>query len=137
MSREHITVARRQDDGTLVQVFPDGTTIPFEATTNWDRLRAMTDDEVEAAALADPGAQPSTEEQLSRMGRIPGTKTLRRALRLSQEEFAARFHIPLVTVRDWEEGRAEPDQLALSYLRAIAGDPDGVEKALNRTSSRQ
>jgi DNA-binding XRE family transcriptional regulator len=37
-------------------------------------------------------------------------KTLRRALALTQEEFAARFRIPLGTLRDWEQGRSEPDQ---------------------------
>ena len=27
----------------------------------------------------------------------------------AQEEFAARFRIPLGTLRDWEQGRSEPD----------------------------
>ena len=59
-------------------------------------------------------------------------KTLRRALRLTQEEFAARYQIPLGTLRDWEEEqqRAEPDQPARAYLKAIAGDPEGVQRAL-------
>ena len=34
--------------------------------TDWDRLRGMTDDEVEAAARSDPDARPMTEEQLAR-----------------------------------------------------------------------
>jgi hypothetical protein len=37
---------------------------------------------------------------------------LRRALRLTQEEFAARYQIPLGTLRDWEQQRAEPDRPA-------------------------
>ena len=32
-----------------------------------------------------------------------------RTLFLSQEEFAAQFHIPIGTLRDWEQGRKEPD----------------------------
>jgi len=43
------------------------------------------------------------------MRRVPRAKTLRRALGLTQEEFAARFQIPLGTLRDWEQGRAEPE----------------------------
>ena len=61
---------------------------------------------------------------------MPRAKTLRRALGLTQEEFAARFQIPLGTLRDWEQGRAEPDQTARAYLRAIAGDPTAVHRAL-------
>ena len=59
-----------------------------------------------------------------------GRKTLRRALGLTQEEFAARFQIPLGTLRDWEQGKSEPDQSARAYLRAIAGDAAAVERAL-------
>jgi len=40
---------------------------------------------------------------------IPRVKIIRRALHLTQEEFAERYHIPLGTLRDWEQGRAEPD----------------------------
>ena len=35
---------------------------------------------------------------------------MRRALGLTQEEFATRYHIPIGTLRDWEQGRAQPDQ---------------------------
>ena len=44
------------------------------------------------------------------MNRTPQAKIIRRALELTQEEFAARYHIPLGTLRDWEQGRAAPDQ---------------------------
>ena len=64
------------------------------------------------------------------MKRVPRAKTLRRALGLTQEEFATRYHIPVGTLRDWEQGRSEPDQPAKAYLKAIAGDPDAVSRAL-------
>ncbi len=97
---------------------------------DWSRLDAMRDAEVHAAALRDPDAQPLTDEKLAQMRRVPRTKTLRRALGLTQEEFATRYQIPLGTLRDWEQGRAEPDQPARAYLRAIAGDPEAVQRAL-------
>jgi putative transcriptional regulator len=90
----------------------------------------MTDEEIHAAALADPDAQPLTPERLARMKRVPRAKTLRRALGLTQEEFAARYHLPLGTLRDWEQGVCEPDQAGRAYLRAIAGDPEAVSRAL-------
>jgi putative transcriptional regulator len=42
------------------------------------------------------------------MKRTPQVKVIRRALDLSQEEFAERFRIPLGTLRDWEQGRKDP-----------------------------
>ena len=97
---------------------------------NWSAANAMTDEQVHAAALADPDAQPLTEDRLAKMKPVPRTKTLRRALGLTQEEFAARYHLPLGTLRDWEQGVCEPDQAARAYLRAIAGDPAAVQGAL-------
>src|SRR5690606_157835 len=114
-------------DGILVEVMPDGSTRLLADKTDWQRLRAMTDAEVEAAASSDPDAQPVTWERLAR---VPRVRTLRRALRLTQEEFAARYQIPLGTLRDWEQQRAEPDRPARAYLKAIAGDPEGVRRAL-------
>ncbi len=95
-------------------------------------LRPLTEAEVEAAALSDPDAQPLSEEDLQRMKPGPRAKVVRRALGLTQEEFSARYHIPVGTLRDWEQGRAQPDQPARAYLRAIAGDPQGVYLALER-----
>jgi putative transcriptional regulator len=71
------------------------------------------------------------------MKRTPRAKIIRRALELTQEEFAARYHIPLGTLRDWEQGRAEPDQPARAYLTLIARDPDHVNRMLNTGPRRQ
>jgi putative transcriptional regulator len=132
MSKENTIVAKRRSDGTIVQVLPDGSTKPLKDKTDWARLRAMTDDEVNAAAMADPDARPMTPEQLRAARRVPRTKTLRRALGLTQEEFALRYHIPLGTLRDWEQGRCEPDQPSRAYLTVIAHDPEGVKRALSK-----
>jgi putative transcriptional regulator len=91
----------------------------------------MTDEEIIAAARADPdAAQPRTEEQLKRARRISPAKHLRWKLGLSQAEFAKRFRIPLGTLRDWEQHRSEPDQAAQAYLKVIAADAGFVERAL-------
>jgi putative transcriptional regulator len=86
--------------------------------------------EIAAAAAADPDARPMTEEEFQRARKVPRAKTLRRALGLTQEEFAGRYHIPIGTLRDWEQGRSEPDQPARAYLTVIARDPEGVCRAL-------
>lgn len=91
-----------------------------------------TPEEIERAALSDPDAQPLTEADFRRMKRTPQAKFIRRALNLTQEEFALRYHIPAGTLRDWEQGRTQPDQPARAYLKLIASDPEHVNRIWNR-----
>ncbi|MCF8505515.1 MAG: XRE family transcriptional regulator [Caulobacter sp.] len=98
---------------------------------DWTRFDARTDEERLAAALADPDAQPLTEADMARMPRTPRASIIRRAFRLTQEEFSERFRIPLGTLRDWEQGRKEPDAAARAYLIVIARNPTAVAEALN------
>ena len=93
--------------------------------------KPMTVGEIERAARADPDAQPLTKSDLKRMKRTPRAKIIRRALELTQEEFAARYHIPIGTLRDWEQGRAEPDHPTQAYLTLIARDPEHVRRTLS------
>jgi putative transcriptional regulator len=91
----------------------------------------MTEAQHHAAAMKDPDSQPLRPEDMNRMKRTPQVKIIRRALGLSQEEFAARFHIPLGTLRDWEQNRKEPDAAARAYLVVIARNPSAVSEALH------
>ena len=102
-----------------------------ESKHDWTRLDAMTDAERHAAAIADPDAQPLMSEDFKRMKRTPQVKVIRRALELSQEEFAERFQIPLGTLRDWEQGRKDPDAAARAYLIVIGRNPAAVDEALH------
>ena len=90
----------------------------------------MTPEERHAAALADPDAQPLTAEDMARMKPIPRVSIIRRAMRLTQEEFSQRYRIPLGTLRDWEQGRKEPDAATRAYLVVIARNPTAVAEAL-------
>jgi len=94
----------------------------------------MTPKQIEAAANADRDNRPLSAADLGRMKRTPQVKIIRRALGISQEDFAARYHIPIGTLRDWEQGRVAPDQAARAYLTVIARDPEAVHKALNPSS---
>lgn len=123
---KRIIPARIRPGGKVVEILDGGVERPFPETP----LRPMTEDEVSAAAAADPDARPMTEEQFAKAKRVPRIKTLRRALGLTQDEFASRYQIPLGTLRDWEQGRTEPDQPARAYLKVIAADPEGVSRSL-------
>lgn len=125
MSKTTISVKIRTD-GAAAELLEDGRENALATTP----MRPMSEEEIAAAAVADPDAKPMTTEEMQAARRIPRIKTLRRALGLTQEEFAARYHIPLGTLRDWEQGRVEPDQTARAYLKAIAGDPAAVLHAL-------
>ena len=98
--------------------------------TDWRAFDAMTDAERHQAALSDPDARPATKAQLARARRVPSVRALREKLKLTQEAFAARFHLPLGTVRDWEQGAHRPDKAAQVLLTVIAKDPDAVARAL-------
>ncbi|HZQ12711.1 MAG TPA: helix-turn-helix domain-containing protein [Pseudolabrys sp.] len=98
---------------------------------DWRRFDAMTKAERSAAAARDPDAKPLTPADFKRMARTPRVKVIRRALGLTQEEFAGRFRIPLGTLRDWEQGAATPDRSARAYLTVIARDPEAVQRALS------
>jgi putative transcriptional regulator len=106
------------------------TTKPKPPTPDWANFDGMSEAERHAAALADPDAQPLTLQDLGRLRRTPQVRVIRRALRLSQEEFAARFHIPLGTLRDWEQDRKDPDAAARAYLTVIGRNPTAVSEAL-------
>ncbi|MFQ6017203.1 MAG: helix-turn-helix domain-containing protein [Kiloniellaceae bacterium] len=103
---------------------------PPKDKTDWARVKAMSDAEVEAAARADPEARPLTKAELREMRRPVDPKAVRLATGLNQEAFAKTFNIPLGTVRDWEQGRSRPDQAAQNYLRVIATEPEAAKRAL-------
>ena len=98
--------------------------------TDWRAFDAMSEEARHRAAVSDPDAPPATEAQLARARRVPTVRALRTRLNLTQEEFAARFHLPLGTVRDWEQGAHRPDKAAQVLLTVIARDPDAVVRAL-------
>ena len=123
---EKIIIARKCADGRIVRVLPDGSEELFPV----DVPREMSEEEIEAAALSDPDAQPLTEAQLARAQPVSRVKRVRRALGLTQEEFAGRFGLSLATLRDWEQGRYQPDQATKSYLEVIERAPDAVMAAL-------
>ena len=101
---------------------------------DWRAVDAMSEKERHAAAMADPDARPMTDDEWAAARRVSRVSIIRRALKLSQEELAAQFHIPLGTLRDWEQYRKEPDAAARAYLRVIAREPATVRKALKGTT---
>jgi putative transcriptional regulator len=64
--------------------------------------------------------------------RIVNARAIRQKLGLSQGAFAARFGIPLATLRDWEQRRRRPVGPGRVLLTIIEREPDAVSRALTR-----
>src|SRR5260221_12520485 len=88
---------------------------------DWDRIRAMTEEEIERNALDDPdGIVPFDEAGEPQLVLpMPDVAALRRRLKLSQAEFANRFGFSVATVRNWEQGRVLADGPARVFLAGI------------------
>ena len=63
--------------------------------------------------LAEPDYDaPLTDDEFARGLSPMRTRRAREATGLSQHAFAARFGIPIGSLRDWEHGRSLPDDVA-------------------------
>ena len=59
-------------------------------------------------------------------------REVRTKMGLSQAQFATKFGFPPATLRNWEQGRSEPDTAARNFLMTIARNPEAVTAALTR-----
>jgi len=55
---------------------------------------------------------------------------VRKRMRLSQDEFAAKFGFAAASVRNWEQGRRQPEGPARVLLAVIDQHPEVVEEVL-------
>lgn len=63
-------------------------------------------------------------------------KAIRARLAQTQEEFALMIGVSVATLRNWEQGRRQPEGPALALLRVTARDPKAVAAALHRSTKR-
>lgn len=102
------------------------------------KLKKVDDAKAEAKALTDSDNPPLIEQQLDRMVLARKVRLVREKTGLSQSQFAARFHIGLARLRDFEQARSEPDFIVRVFLRMISEDPgkaDRLVKLVERESA--
>ena len=75
---------------------------------------------------SDPEDFDASVEAMDRAHRARLIRMTRSGLGLSQEQFAARFHVPVGTLRDWEQARVTAPDFAVAYVRVIARHPELV-----------
>ena len=57
-------------------------------------------------------------------------KAIREKMGLSQSSFASNFGLSVYTLRNWEQGKRQPDPAARAYLKVIEKVPDIVARVL-------
>mgnify|MGYP005648436107 CR=1 FL=1 len=100
---------------------------------DFTRLDAMTEAEVQAAAETDPDNLPMTAADFAKLTRVytpDQIRALRGRFKMSRPVFAARFHIPVRQLQEWEQGRKKPSAAANTLFRVIDREPEAVERAL-------
>jgi putative transcriptional regulator len=98
------------------------------------RLNALSDAKVEALARSDSDNPPLTDGQLRRMALAREVRLVREKTGLSQPQFAARFHISLARLRDFEQARSEPDFIVRVFFRMILEDPGKADRLVKRVA---
>jgi putative transcriptional regulator len=96
-------------------------------------LRNLTEAQIIAAAKSDPDNPPLTKAELKQFKPAvppPNAKAIRKATGLSQTDFAWRFGFDVSALRDWEQGRRNPDRAARVLLAVIQYEPKAVDRAL-------
>lgn len=64
-------------------------------------------------------------------------KAIRTRLGVSQAKFATEFGFALDAVRNWEQGRRQPDLSARAFLMVIDREPDAVRRALSMRARKK
>ncbi len=98
---------------------------------DWKAVDATTDDDIARQVAGNPDAAPIlSDAELDRAEFGALIRHVRKGMELSQRAFAERFSLPVASLRDWEQGRREPDAATRAYLIVIAREPDAVIRAL-------
>ncbi|PWC40979.1 hypothetical protein TSO352_00100 [Azospirillum sp. TSO35-2] len=110
------------------------------AAVDWKRIDAMTDEEVERAAASDPDAPdlsgvPAGALRIIHPDGGVSVRGIRLKLGLTQDAFAQRFGFKVSAVRDWEQGRKQPEAATRTLLLVIETDPELVAAVVARRAA--
>lgn len=93
------------------------------ATTDWRRIDATTDADIIRRIAVNPDAAPDMAPEID-------VRAIRRAMGMTQAQFAAAYEFSVRTIQEWERGAKRPSGPARTLLRAIRSDPEGLRKAI-------
>jgi len=117
---------------------PDDRKAAALAAIDWTRVDAMTDQDIADQIAANPDAAPDLADAPPEAVRPvhPAAGVNVRGIRaktgLTQAAFAARYGFAVGTLRDWEQGRKQPEPATRTLLLVIERDPDLVATIVAR-----
>mgnify|MGYP004520214451 CR=1 FL=1 len=85
-----------------------------------------------AAGLDDAIAHANGETGRAKVTAPIDVAAIRKRTGKTQDQFARAYHLPLGTLRDWEQSRSQPDAPARVLLSLIGAEPDTIEKLVQR-----
>jgi putative transcriptional regulator len=96
-------------------------------TVDWQRVDAMTDEDIARQIAEDPDVAPDMSDALER-GEFElvwgiDLEHVRSRTGLDQTQFAQRFGLPLDQLIDWEAAGRVPNRLVWTYLKLIEREP--------------
>lgn len=106
------------------------------ASIDWSAIDAMTDEDIARQVAENPDAArdlsdaPPEAIRVMHVGGRINVRAIRAKLDLTQVQFAERFGFSVGAVRDWEQGRKEPDTPSRVLLLLIDRDPAMVADAV-------
>ena len=100
---------------------------------DWERIDAMTDEDIARQIAEDPDVAPDLSESLER-GEFEvvwgiDLEHVRSRTGLDQPAFARRFGLPLSELVDWETTGRVPNRTIWMYLKLIEREPEVAGRA--------
>ena len=118
LAKRHLPL--RAAHGVVTRLFDRGAAVVELPTV--ESIKTVIRDLAGAGVAATPYGAP----------RKVDIRRIREAMGMSQDEFALEFGLEVSTLRNWEQGRSEPDTAARNFLVTVADNPDAVRAALRK-----
>ena len=96
-------------------------------TANRAKIDATTEEDIRRHMIED-GEDPDAEPVGYRL--VLSVTAIRERLGMTQIAFAEAIGVPVATIRNWEQGRKQPDPAAHALLRIVAAEPEAAFRAL-------
>ena len=121
----------------IVRYTPDPSRPYKMSEAERERLEAMTDEEITAAAESDPDNPPLTDEEIARIRGVRIARQARERAGLTQAAFAKAYGVNLARLRDLEQGRKSktPDPVLVAFLALVADDPERARRVVDTSLS--
>jgi putative transcriptional regulator len=81
-------------------------------------------------------ARGAREGFVAHVPELIDVKAVRLKMGLSQAKFANQFGFSVDAVRNWEQGRRQPDIAARAFLMVIDREPEAVRRALSAPAAK-